>query len=163
MKNLLIKTILLLSFITISSCSGNDDDNIAQSINEVKMTINGEKIIFDNVVAKQIDNGSGGKDVILSATVGTKTDKIISFKFRDSFVGDNAIYSISYTDNGYVYDNIFIDWCYSVEFYACNIVSITNVNNGSKVSGYFSGTFEKCNNNVIEKIIITDGAFNASY
>ena len=158
MKKLFKATLLLFIGLIISSCSSNEDN--LKTASEIRMTINGNEVVFDNVIVNKL-SGEEGTSISVSGSVGAKTDKILNFYFYDSQVGADALSDVTYTVDGYTYGNTAGTCGDSV--YSSSISNITNVNDGSKISGNFSGTFEECNNGSVEKLVITNGSYNVTY
>ena len=78
MKKLFKTTLLLFIGLTISSCSSNEDN--LKTASEIRMTINGNEVVFDDVIVNKL-SGEEGTSISVSGSVGVKTDKILNFYF----------------------------------------------------------------------------------
>lgn len=107
MKKLLFKTFLLLSIITLNSCSSNSDNDDLNPTNgnEIKMTVNGNELIFNNIKTEQnLDAGQGKKKIKFTATINGQTDKFLIFSVYEEVTGSDSLISFKYSENGVTYD-----------------------------------------------------------
>ncbi|SEC35672.1 hypothetical protein SAMN04489761_2765 [Tenacibaculum sp. MAR_2009_124] len=173
MKKVLFKTFLLLSIIVFSSCSGNDEETNPDSSfkNEIKMTINGREVIFNQVVVGENDyhvyKDLGGA-IKLTGTVDGATNEVITVSILKDKVGTGSLAEILYEAAGqrYVYSPWVSAWdCVNTP---SNIVLVTTSNDGSTISGDFSGRLTHCqydngNETVEADFNFTEASFSVKY
>lgn len=146
MKKILL--LVMVSVLTLSSCSKDDDNAGSDSI---KMTIDGVAKSFNNVTVTQQNEGS---DVYLTVmgTVGTSTTDIVTFDLYRGDVGADAVDSFGYNTSGQSY------------FDDSALTTAVQTNSGGKLKGTFSGTLEGFDSNFnTVTIAVTNGTFNISY
>ncbi|WP_086029667.1 hypothetical protein [Tenacibaculum holothuriorum] len=102
MKKLLFNLFLLVSTLSLVSCSGNDDDVSSGNKNELKVVIDGKEEVFNTIVVnKNAQNPFGTNEVVqLTATINSSTAKVITFLLEKGAVGNNTLGVFTYTDNG---------------------------------------------------------------
>ncbi|WP_272150861.1 hypothetical protein [Tenacibaculum aiptasiae] len=167
MKKLVFKMLVLFSIAIMSSCSSNDDDTTPTGAKkEIKMTIDGKELTFNSItVDPNSDTQSGLKSVQLTGTINNSTDKVITIKVYKSKTGTDTLSDFTYIQNGTTYyfgSIISVSTCGN-GIPDSKMTFVTSVNDGTTISGNFSGNIDKCNNNVIESLKITNGSFSASY
>ncbi|CAL2091963.1 conserved exported protein of unknown function [Tenacibaculum sp. 190524A02b] len=162
MKKLFIQTFLVLTSLFFFSCSGNDDNPEEQlSVNEIKMTVNGEELIFNKVVVGTYTYHAYGENIPkLTGTIDNSTDKIITIILRKNDVGSGSLAEIEYHEKG-------VDYRYSpiITHINCSkdgkITFVTSENDGANFAGVFSGRIQSCpiDTRVINYMNITNGSF----
>ena len=164
MKKLFIQTFLVLTSLFFFSCSGNDDNPEEQlSVNEIKMTVNGEELIFNKVVTgKNTYHVYGGDNPKLTGTIGDSTDRIVTIILFKNDVGSGSLAEIEYHEKG-------VDYLYSTRVSHINcseeakVTLVTSENDGTNFAGNFSGKMEACsrdpNFEMLGSIDITNGSF----
>ncbi len=178
MKKVLFKTFLLLSIIVFSSCSGNDEETNPDSSfkNEIKMTINGREVTFNQVVVGENDYHlfeTMGGAIKLTGTIDNSTNEVISISILKDKVGTDSLAEIEYIKDGerYHYNTWLPTWV--TDATTCtdnpsNIVFVTATNDGSSASGSFTGILSKCNKEngnetLVDSFDISEATFNVKY
>ncbi len=148
MKKFFLSVFVVAMSLATVSCSKDDDNNTQDpGVNqrELAVTIDGQQLNFNSIIVDRY-NYEGDIELDITATIGGATERIFTFY---TFVGDtgaNAIYNFSYTRNG-VYYGAFSS--------GTNFVSVTNVNNGSRLEVNFSGTLSGYDEVAQEEVFIT--------
>lgn len=133
MKNFFLSVFVVAVSLATISCSSDDDNNSedpAANQRQLIVTIDGEQLTFDSFNVDRY-NYEGGTELDITATIAGGTNRIFTFYTFVGDTGSDAIYSFSYLENG-IYYGAFSS--------GTNFVSVTNVNNGSRLEVNFSGT-----------------------
>ncbi|WP_323787970.1 hypothetical protein [Psychroserpens sp.] len=148
MKKFFLSVFVLAVTLTTLSCNKDDDnngDNGGGNQAQLIVTIDGQELTFDSIIVDRYDytDDGGGTELDITATIGGGTGRIITFYTYVGDTGANAIYNFGYTLNGVYYSGF------------NNFVSVTNVNNGSRLEVNFSGTLGGYDEVNQEEIFVT--------
>ncbi|MCF2876081.1 MULTISPECIES: hypothetical protein [unclassified Tenacibaculum] len=168
MKKLVFKMLVLFSIAIMSSCSSNNSDDVAPetSKSEIKMTIDGNELIFNSVVVNSNTQNAFGEPAIeLTGTINKSADKVITLTINKSQIGGKTLSDFTYVENGTTY---YFGAVMSVSTCGATIPDskmafITTTNDEKAISGNFAGNIDICSNNTIKSLKISNGSFNATY
>jgi len=170
MKKRIIQNILLLSLVILSACSSSDES--MSNVNTITFTVNGVQrtINANNITIQTIANGGidGGPVVVVNGAVDNAFNETLSFSIKEGVTGNNSLGAIEYAD---VADGVQITYVPTVTVgitcgssITSNTVNfVTDVNDGTSVSGTFSLTVQRCENGMLVTDTISNGSFSVSF
>jgi hypothetical protein len=151
-KNKLFMKKLLYVFITALAMLSCSDDSSTSEANNIKMTLDGEEIIFSNIsVTEESFPAEGDIPAYTELTVSAvANENILSFFVIKGEVGEDLIYNINYTENDIIY-------------FGTDISSTTETNGDDKhLVGTFQGSLDLVGpqDNTRQ---LTNGSFHIKY
>ena len=172
MKNLLFKSFIILSVILVSSCSSSGEDDPVEEANTIRMTINGNVVVFDEneITVNTTTNGgvNGGPTVTITGAIDNLNSQIVNITLATGSTGSNSLEAFEYFDSPAGINTQYIPALNGPSQCGSNTITdsgnfVTNTNNDSMASGSFSLNIQECVNGTVQNITITNGSFNVSY
>ena len=143
---------------SMNSCSSDDNSSDSGVIGgTISAKIDGVSKTFNTVVVNKqtiTEDGETYTELVVSATIGTSTEEIITIALDAGDVGAEAIYSFSYLNGGNTFNS-----------YLGNLSSTVLTNSNNKLKGNFSGTLKTYNPSNGAEITktLSEGSFDISY
>ncbi|MCB0383117.1 MAG: hypothetical protein KDD05_07420 [Psychroserpens sp.] len=149
MKKIVLSIFVVAMSLATISCSKDDNNNNGDNGGDQQqliVTIDGQQLTFDSFNVNRY-NYDGGTELDITATIGGGTSRIITFYTFVGDTGSDAIFNFTYLLNGQYYT--------AFNGSATNFVSVTNVNNGSRLEVNFSGNLGGYDEVNQEEVIVT--------
>lgn len=170
MKKQVLKLMLLALIVVVTSCSSSNDP--LPNVNTITFTVNGlaRTVNANNITIQTMSDGgvNGGPVVVISGAVDNAFNETISISIKEGVTGNNSLNAIGYAN---VSEGVDITYVPTVTVgITCGasatsntINFVTDINDGTQVSGSFTLSIQTCVNGSIVTDTLNNGVFNVSF